>query len=299
MLYNPYKQKDIFVCRHEAHRDFEYRVSAWHVLREKRCYPHGCIDFIWKCKLLSKGGTCHKGYQFVGTNCGQCRHYDEEKIQRYPELQVSEERYQMFLRDCTLFDEWLEDHVGRQLEAGGRITDIRPNLIRRVDGRRSVLTQRGFLIRLSPAYIARDGFDDALYLRISNAQQKRHRLAVYDSIECHGWIRFHRGRIVIEDTRRFFVDERGGGEPATWDRALLDRINAVTLEGQPGRCMQCERGVLVDVEDGSQRRRSPRREMLCLEGIGRPRECPYEIMQAMHDGRRPDSVPAPSDSVQK
>ncbi len=289
MRQNPYKSKNIFVCRHEAHRDFEHRVSAWHVMHEKQCHPEGCIDFIWKCKLLNKGGTCHKGYQFVGSNCGQCRHYDEEKIQRYPELQVSDEKYQAFQHKCALFDDWLEDNIGRKLETGGRITDIRPNLVRRVDGRRSHLSQRGYLIRLQPAYIAHEGFEDALYLRISNNQQRRHGLAVYDSIECHGLIRFIRGRIVIEEPRRIFVDERGGQEPAAWDQAVLDRVNAVTLDGQPGRCLQCERGVLVDVEDDSGRRgkrhRGPGREMLCLEGIGRPQGCPYEIMREIHGGK--------------
>lgn len=281
MMYNCYKRKDIFVCRHEAHRCFEHRVSAYHVLRVKDCYPAGCLDFIWKCKLLGKGGSCPKGYGHVGNNCTNCRHYDEDKIQRYPELQISTQRYNAFLNDCEQFEEWLDDHIGRLLEVGGTITDIRPNLIRRIDGRRSHLSLKGWLIRLQPAYIDRDGFEDALYLRISPGQQRRQRLAPGDRVEALGFVQFDRGRIVIRDPRRIVVEDRAGAAAAAWDQALLDRLSAVTLQGRPGRCLQCERGVLIDIENNSGRRGGPQREVLCLEGIGRPRECPYEAIQQM------------------
>lgn len=283
MLYNCYKRDDIFVCRHDSHRDFDHRVSAYHVLHAKGCYPEGCIDFLWKCKLLGKGGTCPKGYQHVGTNCGQCRHYDEEKIQRYPALLVSEEAYAQFLDECARFDEWLDQHVGHPAEIGGRVTDIRPHLTKQVSGRRTALTLRGFLVRLKPGYIGRDGFEDALYLRLSGAQQRRHRIAPGDVLEAQARIHFDRGRLVGAQTRRIYIEERSGEEPARWDRALLDRVGAVSVAGQPGRCLRCSRGLLVDVEDPGRRgRKGPRREVLCLEGIGRPRDCPYEALQAMH-----------------
>jgi hypothetical protein len=281
MMYNCYKRRDIFICRHEAHRCFEHRVSAYHVLHEKQCYPGGCLDFIWKCKLLGKGGSCPKGYGHVGNNCTNCRYYDEEKVQRYPELQISEANYNQFLDDCERFNEWLDDHAGRLLEVGGLVTDIRPNLVRRIDGRRSHLSLRGFLVRLQPGYIDRDGFEDALYLRISPGQQRRQQLATGDRIEALGFVRFDRGRIVIREPRRLQVDQRSGEEAAAWDQALLDRLGAVSLKGRPGRCLQCERGVLIDIEDAAGGRHGPRREVLCLEGIGRPDECPYEVIQQM------------------
>ena len=112
MMRNCYKREDVFVCRHDMHRGFDYRVSAHHVLREKNCYPHGCVDFLWKCKLLDKGGTCPKGYRHVGNNCTECRHYDEEKIHRYPELLISAMEYRAYQRECRRFDDWLDTHEG-------------------------------------------------------------------------------------------------------------------------------------------------------------------------------------------
>jgi len=279
MVRNSYKREDVFVCRHEAHEGFRHRVSAYHVLREKRCHPGGCLEFLWKCKLLGKGGTCPKGYQHVGNNCTQCRHYDEEKIHRYPEVVLPPGAYRDFQEACRRFDEWLEDHEGRLLEAGGRVTCIRPHLIRRVDGRRSSLVLRGFLLRLEPAYVGRDGLEDAFYLRIGRDQQQRQRIAVGDEIEALVRIVLDRGRLVGTSARRLRIETRSGARPFSWHAALLDRATAVTVPGQPARCLSCDRGVLIDVEQMGDRRGGPRREVLCLEGIGRPHECPYEVLE--------------------
>ncbi len=285
MIRNCYKREDVFVCRHEAHAGFGHRVSAYHVLREKRCHPGGCLEFLWKCKLLGKGGTCPKGYRHVGNNCTQCRHYDEEKIQRYPEVVLAPEAYRDFQDACRRFDEWLEDHGGRVLEAGGRVASIRPHLVRCGDGHRSSLVLRGFLLRLEAAYLGRDGLEDALYLRIGRDQQQRHRIAVGDEIEALARVVLDRGRLVGVSARRMRIEARSGGRPFSWHAALLDRINAVSVPGQPARCLSCERGVLVDVELSGGRRGGRQREVLCLEGIGRPQECPYE---ALDQERAPD-----------
>ncbi len=286
MLRNCYKQDDIFVCRHEAHRGFAYQVSAYHVLREKACFPRGCVDFRWRCLRLERGQTCDRGLKHVGRPCGSCRHFRDEKIHRYPELRVSEEEYHAFLDECRRFDEWLEDHVGQRLEVGGRVTEIRPHLVKTVDGRRQSLRLRGFLLRLDPGYMGRDGFRDGIYLHISGPQQDRARVAAGDSVDALGVIRFDRGRLVADSIRRLRVEERSGEEPARWNRALLDQAGAVQVPGQAERCLRCERGLLIDIEDLEVRdRRGPRREMLCLEGIGRPEDCPYEALRALQGGR--------------
>jgi len=283
MMRNPYKRDDIFICRHEAHRNFNHAVSAYHVLGEKRCYPEGCLGFQWKCKKLGKGGQCPKGYGHVGNNCTQCRHYDEEKIHRYPERLVSDDEYRQFEDDCRRFDEWLEDHGGRRLEVGGTVSSIRPRLVREVDGRRSRIYLRGFLVRLCPAFAGRQGFADPIFMRISSGQQQRLKLAEGDRLEAEGEIALDRGRLLASGLRRIHVEERSGANPAAWDQALTDQVGAMRLDGQPERCLACERGVLVDVHDLEGSRRGPRRELLCLEGIGRPGECPYEALQELRE----------------
>lgn len=284
MMRNPYKREDVFVCHHEAHRGFGHSVSAYHVLVEKNCFPEGCLEFRWRCQRLGKGGVCPKGYKHVGTNCNHCRFYDEEKIQRLPELQLNETAYRAFLDECREFDEWLEDQRGHILEVGGMVSSIRPRLVREEDGRRSRLRLLGFLVRLCPSFAGRQGFADPIFLRISGGQQRRFRLAEGDRLEAEGEIHLSRGRLVVARPRRMYIEERGGQPPAKWEQALLDRVGAVRLEGQPERCLHCERGVLVDVEDLAGRRNGPRREVLCLEGIGRPDACPYEALEAIRAG---------------
>jgi len=285
-MWNCYKRDDVFLCRHESHGRFDHRVSAYHVLVEKRCYPDGCIAFAWKCKRMHKGEGCPKGYRHVGSNCTQCRFYDEEKIQRRPALLLDQAQFADFLEACRCFDEWLEEVRQRPLELGGEVTDIRPHLVRRVDGRRSSLTLRGYLARLQPGYIGLRGLEDPIYLEVSRAQQERHRLAPGDRVEAEAWVRLDRGRLVGVRSRRLHVAERNGGESSGWDQALLDREGAVVLPDQPERCLRCPRGVLVDVEEMASCRgqlvpRTRRRQLLCLEGIGRPQECPFEAFREL------------------
>lgn len=280
---NCYKRDDVFVCRHESHRGFDHRVSAYHVLIEKRCHPDGCLEFQWKCKLLGKGGTCPKDYRHVGSNCTNCRHYYEEKLQRRPEVLLSEREFGLFLEDCHDFDDWLSARRHRVIEVGGEITDVRPYLVMERDERRSGLALHGFLLRLHPGYVGLDGFDEPLYVRINRGQQQRHKLAPGDRIECEGEIDLDRGRIVATRVRRLSVEQRSGRPAASWDRALLDRTGAVTLADQPERCLRCERGALVDVQVRGEG--GAGRKLVCLEGIGRPQDCPYEALQAMGSWR--------------
>jgi hypothetical protein len=281
-MWNCYKREDVFVCRHESHRRFDHRVSAYHVLVEKRCYPEGCVSFLWKCKRMHKGEGCPKGYHHVGSNCTQCRFYDEEKILRRPALLLGEAEFAEFLETCRAFDAWLEEVRDRPLEMGGRVTDVRPHLVRRIDGKRASLGLLGHLVRLQPGFIGLQGIDEPLYLEVSRAQQERHGIAPGDRIEAEVWVRLDRGRLVGARPRRLRVEERDGGQPPRWEDALLDRQGAVVLPDQPERCLHCDRGVLVDVEEAEiGRRPARRRELLCLEGIGRPGECPYEALRAL------------------
>jgi hypothetical protein len=285
-LRNCYKRDDIFICRNEAHRRFDHRVSAFHVLCERGCYPEGCVSFLWKCKLLGKGGRCPKGYRHVGSNCTQCRHYDEEKIHARPELQVTEAEYGAFLAACAEFDDWLAEQGRRPAEVGGRISDIRPSLVRLLDGDRSDIFLRGYLVRLERAFVGMQGLDDPLYLPLGRRQQERLGLAAGDEVEAEAWITLDRGRLLGERPRRLRAVERGGGSPPRWDAALLDRIGAVALHDQPDRCLRCERGALVDIEHRGVRvpRGGRRRELLCLEGIGRPNDCPYKALRDLRPG---------------
>ena len=77
---NQYKRTDIFRCVHDVHQKFQNRISVYHILKEKQCYPQGCFYFRWRCKQLNKKNKCYRGFFHVGRKCFGCRDFYDEKI---------------------------------------------------------------------------------------------------------------------------------------------------------------------------------------------------------------------------
>ncbi|MDH7501060.1 MAG: hypothetical protein QHH30_11840, partial [candidate division NC10 bacterium] len=63
---NLYKRMDVFRCSQDGHEHFESAVSVYHVLRERRCYPEGCIYFLWRCRHPLREKGCPRGFHHVG-----------------------------------------------------------------------------------------------------------------------------------------------------------------------------------------------------------------------------------------
>ena len=124
VMINQYKRQDVFRCSHTAHFRFEKNVSVYHVLKEKECFPEGCIYFLWKCRLLNKGNSCPKKYRHVGRDCFSCKNYFDEKINHQPEIILDEEAYKKFQLDLEEFEDWLEQNVGRWVEFSGIINSV-------------------------------------------------------------------------------------------------------------------------------------------------------------------------------
>ena len=101
VMKNPYKSTEIFRCVHESHQGYKNKISVYHILKARSCYPEGCIYFRWRCKLLNKKKKCHRGYRHVGRNCFGCKEFYDEKIHNFPELQVSQDEYKDFLKKYT------------------------------------------------------------------------------------------------------------------------------------------------------------------------------------------------------
>ena len=84
-MINQYKRTDVFRCNYESHAKFENKVSVYHVLKKKKCWPTGCLSFKWTCRLLNKGKKCIRGYDFMGKKCDGCSYYDDIKIHNQPQ----------------------------------------------------------------------------------------------------------------------------------------------------------------------------------------------------------------------
>lgn len=274
-MLNQYKRTDVFRCRHLSHRDFENRVSVYHVLKEKKCYPEGCMQFLWRCQMLNKGGSCPKGYHHVGRNCFSCKWYYDEKMHCRPEVILSHEEGREFWQSYRDFEDWLSFNQNRQVEFSGKVNSVKPHFRKLVSSRENSLRLLGFLLGLNDGFIGRTGFDTDLYVNISLRFQERHRIAVDDDIEGLAILTEDRGRLILARPRRLEFNYRSNGETLTPQQAIVAFKTGRELSSQPEECLSCRWGVLVDKIEREERLPGKRRTLFCLRGVANPEECPF------------------------
>ena len=272
-LSNPWKRPGVFVCDHAAHRDFAGSVSPYHVLREKRCYPQGCLYFRWRCRRLERGRPCPRRFTHVGRLCRGCRHYEEEKIHQQPRLLLSPGQWLDFRRELWAFEEWFDRVVGTEVEVTGRVGDVKPFFVREVDAGQRIRF-RGFLVVFPRAHLGWTLLDAPVYLRIPRAAQERHGFRSGDLLEFRATVRQDRGRVVLERMRRPEVLERGTGPVWSVSDGIVARRTATAFPRQPEQCLRCPAGTLLDVYQDTGERVRRFRRMLCLEGLPAPEACP-------------------------
>jgi hypothetical protein len=281
VLINQYKRQDVFQCGHKSHFKFEKNVSVYHVLKEKGCYPEGCIYFLWKCRLLNKGHSCSKGYQHVGKNCFSCKNYFEEKISYQPELLLDKEEFGNFQRDLEGFEDWLVSVVGKRIEFSGTVNSVKPHFIKKRLGSNQILTFPGFLISFKEGYLDRVFFKDYIFLSISRKSQESLKFAKGDKVEFEATLRTDKGRIVLERIGQVeFLEKKG---EAFWNEslALVAKNTGTELDCQPEKCLVCENGCLLDVVEREGERSKIYRHLFCLAGVVDPEACVYHLAKKM------------------
>ncbi len=274
---NHYKRHDIFRCTHQSHTRFAYRVSVYHVLKEKECFPWGCIYFNWRCRLLNKGRTCPKKFNHVGRKCFNCREFYDEKEMLKPELLVTAKEYALFLRTMHRFEDWLESVRGREVEFSGTINSLKPGFYKTAASPQRHIACDGFLLNFSGGHINLDYFDDSIYVKLSSSAQHRLKLGKGDRVNFRALVKEERGRIVLVRVRGIDIEEKAAEEIWTVSRAQLARRTATIISGHHERCLNCDRGSLLDIIGGDKKQRM----MLCLEGIRDPDYCMYSVSQLL------------------
>lgn len=273
---NLYKQLDIFTCVHEAHQGFESRMSVHHILNKKRCYPHGCFYIQWHCKLFKQGKNCYRGYKQMGKNCPGCRYFYEEKRHNHPELQVPAEKFERFQQELRQFEDWLSEHLHREVEIHGEIDGVKPLFHKRIYHKGEGLSFSGFLLIFRQLYFGYELMDDHVYVRLSPKAYKQLKFGHGDVISAKATLTLNRGRLVLKKLRRIDIERRG--EPPLWSEseALVAREIATLVPIQPEGCIQCPFGSLVDVEDfrDGSRQAKQYRQLYCLRGMKDYRICP-------------------------
>jgi len=270
---NQYKRHDIFACHHAAHHRFGGEVSTYYILEEKKCHPEGCINFIWRCRLLNKGHACPKKYTHEGRKCFSCKQFFEEKYQQTPQLKISPEAYQEFLREKEDFDHWVESHRGRLVELDGEIIGLKPDLIMLSSGVRPKLNFRGWLLVFKRIYINYDLFEDIAFAQVGRSLQERIRFAQGDQLEARARFGFQRGRLILNHLQRIEFKSRGKSSSPAWNETLTAAQMATAIPAQPEKCILCPDGVLVESDLAENQTNGPRRRLICLKGVINPINC--------------------------
>lgn len=275
---NQYKRLDVFRCTHESHQGFGNVVSVFHVLKEKGCYPEGCVYFKWRCKKLERGLACKQSFEHVGRKCTPCSEYYDEKIVKKPQLLLKEEEYRLLVKDLHSFDLWLREKKGKQIECGGEIKTVKPRCIVHLQGNHPHLSFRGFLLVFHEIFLGLTPFEDTVYALISSSQQAGLRLGEGDQIEFQATLGLDRGRVILNRLHRIEVEKKVSQHFWTEARARQAMLCGSVLACQDEKCLQCPHGCLMDIEEGQETEMEPkRRKLLCLKGIMHPEYC---IIQA-------------------
>jgi hypothetical protein len=271
-MINPYKRLDVFKCSQETHRRFEGRVSVQHVIKEKKCYPQGCLYFLWRCALREKGRRCIHGFEYTGKTCKGCTYYVEEKIHLQPQLLLNKSEYDVFLEELDSFDAWLDSVCFRRLFVAGRIKTVKPWFELFILHRKHRVSLRGYLLVFKKGFIGMHSFDDTFYVRVSESLMRNFHFIPKMKVEMKGEIRRDRGRVVVHRPGNVEIVQRGWGKPWTREKALVAVKTASLLEEQPDLCLACPWGALADVTDEGDEERHYR-NLYCLKGVAEPDGC--------------------------
>jgi hypothetical protein len=284
---NQYKRLDIFRCTHESHHDFGNVVSVFHVLKEKMCYPQGCVYFKWMCKKLDHKLPCPKSYEHVGKKCASCANYYDEKVVRHPKLLLAQKDYQLFLNDLRDFDIWLNSKKGKESSCAGIVNSVKPRFVLNRHYDRTSLSFKGFLLAFQEGFIGLTHFKDAFFALLSASQQSRLRLSEGDRLEFRATLSLDRGRIILHRVRGIEIEEKGEAEPWTIFEARKALFLGKMSDHQYEKCIQCPHRSLVDIMEAStsqsvsQSSGHKRRKLLCLKGVSKPKYCIVQASQAL------------------
>jgi len=271
---NLYKQCDVFKCIHDVHLHFNAEMSPYHILMEKNCFPHGCVYFQWKCKLLAKQTRCFRNFTKVGRKCFNCRYFYEEKIHQYPEFLRLQTTPDEFLENFEEFNEWVLQLKNKRTSCEGIVSEVRPDFILKKQYNNYLLVLRGYLISFQEGYIDNQFFQDKFYLRISTTTQNKLLFRKDDAVEFEARLMPDRGRFKFIKSGSFQFTRRGDVNSIFKYDVVTQKTFTIHPE-QPVKCLNCQHGILVDIET---RDPGPKRTVICLQGIQEFKDCPIHIL---------------------
>jgi len=286
-LINQHKREDVFRCGHKSHFKFEKNVSVHHVLQDKKCFPSGCVYFEWKCRLLNKGHGCPKKYKHVGKSCFSCKEYFEEKLNYQPEVLLLDAEFKTFQRELEDYEQWLGDLLGKIVDVGGIVNSIIPHFRKNILYKKEQMSFLGFLLSFREGYIDRIFFHDYFYLNIPTRMHRDYQFLPGDKIDFRAKLKTDRGRIVFFSPKEIEITRDDSAEVSSdsfgWNpgEILVASKTGTEFDVQPEKCFACDKGILLDISEEDAKMRRNYRHLFCLQGIGNPENCIYDLRRKL------------------
>jgi hypothetical protein len=267
---NLYKQNNIFICKHDTHQHFSSKMSVYHILEDKKCYPYGCVYFKWKCKTLAKKKKCHRNFTTVGRHCFSCKYFYEEKIHQFPQLLVNQNEQKHFFEEYDEFCDWIASVENKQVFCEGTIHSVVPDFLINKNNGKLGLGLKGFLIIFKEGFINNQHFEDTFYLHLDSMHQNKVRLKEDDEIEFKAILKEKDGRIELVAPKQFNFFLRGKSKPLLRSDLLVSLNTATTFNKQPEKCKKCNFSVIPKFQNNST---GSNRVLICSKGIQEPDIC--------------------------
>lgn len=278
-MINQYKRHDIFRCCQEAHSRFQNVVSVYHVLKEKECFPQGCIYFKWKCRLLNKGNSCHKKFTHVGRQCFSCKNFFDEKVINKPRLLLPQQEYLKFREELREFESWLQRVLNNRVDFLGTVDSVKPHFLMSVNNSRRNISFKGFFLTFREGFFHTTPFNDLIYLHIPPHWQSKYRFCREDQLEFQAYVTLNKGRIILKKVRQLEIVSKNDDEYWTESQAMVARSAGSLFDDQHEKCLACEKGALLDTYEERKGRSIGYRKLFCLEGMADPGLCAYSTLK--------------------
>jgi hypothetical protein len=223
----------------------------------------------------------------VGRKCFGCREFYEEKIHNYPELQLSDEKYHEFLKDLDEFEDWLAEFKYKPISFWGKVSSIKPNFIQKEGQKSRFLSFQGYIITLKNVFLANEDFEDPVYVLISSHYYSKLNFGIDGEIEGLGQLVIDRGRIILKHLKQVEINHSGQSPFWNDEKVAISRNTAVEFSDQPGKCLRCPFGTLVEQKFNENGKPSTRRKLFCLKGLSDYRDCyvPVEYFSKDRDAQ--------------
>ncbi len=185
------------------------------------------------------------------------------------------------------FEEWLRDHVNKVSDCFGKISSVKPRIVKSVYPSAGTTKEHtrllGYLICFEYCYIGRTLLDDVSFAIIGCDFQTRLRFSPGDEVEFRSELTEQDGRLIFRHLKQIaFRHKKNNCEIWTDSQSLIVKHTGNMLARQADKCIACSQGLLIDVHEFLYGQESVYHRIFCLQGMKSASLCLYDLSKEIY-----------------